>query len=400
MIRARILAFCEKSPMSLTRLCDRCLRFISTLTFDKQPFFIKNPRIQRLSIRQSPLLAHKSCHKQALCKDNVLRWILGILFIVCHLHASDTILLLTDYHKSPPPDLQGFLVSEKLDGVRGIWNGKTLKTRGGRILTPPACFIKDFPPFALDGELWIERGSFEEVASITSTLCKDCACDTAHTQSKTNNLAPWQQSTWGKVRYYVFDVPDSGGQLGISPESSQPKHFRTLTQRLSVLESYLKQHPNTPILIIKQTPINSQKELFTLLDTLTKQGAEGLVLRKDAAPYERGRTSNALKLKRYDDAECKIIAHNPGKGKYRGMLGSITCEQEFAPAQSQQNKASKSTTAPQSVKKVLHFKIGSGFSDEQRQNPPPLGTIITYKHYGFTRNGIPRFAIFHRIYTP
>lgn len=324
-----------------------------------------------------------------------------MLLVVCCLHASDDILLLTDYHKSPPPDLQGFLVSEKLDGVRGIWNGKTLKTRGGRILTPPACFIQDFPPFALDGELWIGRGSFEEVASITSTSCENCACDTAHTTRNSPTPAAWQQSAWGKVRYYVFDVPDSGETLdsSVSAKASQPAYSSTLTQRLSRLESYLKHHPNTPIVIIKQTPITSQKELFALLDTLTKQGAEGLVLRKDAAPYEMGRTSNALKLKRYDEAECKIIAHNLGKGKYHNMLGSITCEQELTLAQSPQDSSTPAKSPP-SAKKVLHFKIGSGFSDEQRQNPPPLGTIITYKHYGFTRNGIPRFAIFHRIYAP
>ncbi|MBR2494356.1 hypothetical protein [Helicobacter sp.] len=106
-------------------------------------------------------------------------------------------------------------------------------------------------------------------------------------------------------------------------------------------------------------------------------------MRRVLAPYERTRSPNALKLKAYSDAECKVVAHNTGKGKYAGKLGSLTCEQE---------------TATKDTPRLMRFKIGSGFSDKERQDPPPLGSIITYKFYGTTKNGLPRFAVFHRIY--
>ncbi len=82
-----------------------------------------------------------------------------------------------------------------------------------------------------------------------------------------------------------------------------------------------------------------------------------------------------LKVKPYQDAEATIIEHRPGKGKYAGLLGSILVETEDG----------------------KRFKIGSGFSDSQRRTPPPISSVITYKYYGLTKNGIPRFASFLRI---
>ena len=290
------------------------------------------------------------------------------------------ILLLMDYHKAKPSNVQEFVMSEKLDGVRALWNGKQLLTRSGRVIKAPACFTKHFPPFALDGELWIGRGEFEKALALVQKDCRDCPClAKVDSSQKDSNWEDSSQvdSIWDRAKYYVFDVPDCG--LEASPKAPKPC---TLFERLRVLESYLANAPTMPISLIKHEPIASQKQLFKHLQELSEQGAEGLVLRKINAPYERTRSPNALKLKLYEDAECKVVAHNAGKGKYAGKLGSLTCEQ----------------IAANGAKRTLRFKIGSGFSDTERQNPPPLGSIITYKFYGTTKNGFPRFAVFHRIY--
>ena len=60
-------------------------------------------------------------------------------------------------------------MSEKLDGIRGIWNGKTLHTRNNNPLNPPNFWLKNFPPFSLDGELWLDYESFEQTSSIIRT---------------------------------------------------------------------------------------------------------------------------------------------------------------------------------------------------------------------------------------
>jgi len=75
------------------------------------------------------------------------------------------------------------------------------------------------------------------------------------------------------------------------------------------------------------------------------------------------------------DAEAVVINHISGKGKYKGMLGSMVVE-----------------TADKK-----RFKIGSGFSDKERKNPPAVGSVITYKYFGLTSKGVPRFASFVRV---
>ncbi|OBV29929.1 hypothetical protein BKN38_09315 [Helicobacter sp. CLO-3] len=292
--------------------------------------------------------------------------------------------------------LSGYMASEKLDGIRAAWNGKTLHTRSGNIIKAPACFTKDFPPFALDGELWIGRRQFEEVLSVVSREYADekSAC-----------------AAWASVGYHIFDVPfceKNGAQImPVMPESSTEskkldsspsssanakpaRQTCTLQERLSILARYLesiadtkeaseKEARQTHLHIIPQERIDSTASLQKRLKELSDAGAEGIVLRYDSAPYQQGRTKHALKMKLYNDAECKVIAHNRGKGRLEGKMGSITCEQMID-------------------SKLLHFRIGSGFSDEMRASPPPIGTMITYRHYGFTKNGIPKFATFHRIY--
>ena len=72
--------------------------------------------------------------------------------------------------------------------------------------------------------------------------------------------------------------------------------------------------------------------------------------------------------------EGVVIGVNKGKGKYKNMMGSLTLKLENG----------------------IIFKLGTGFTDSIRKKPPPAGTIITFKYYGFTKNGVPKFASFLR----
>lgn len=322
--------------------------------------------------------------------------------------------------------LQGYVVSEKLDGVRALWDGVVLKSRSGKAFSPPKCWVENLPDFALDGELFIARGKFEEVLSVVSkgdSQCEECKCE-----------------EWSKVGYFIFDVPqanqksnakNSAKSSADSSTESSAKSY-TLLERLALLESWLENRANktnkasqakttkaknsadldsakaskNPILhIIPQESVPSQEALQKKLKEVEKLGGEGLVIRKNNAPYERFRTTNAMKLKSYSDTECVVVAHNQGKGKFSHALGSLTCESlplDFATAKSAKNADSTQPTPltfPTHSRKI-RFKIGSGFSDKDRAAPPPIGTIITYKYYGLTKNGLPRFPVFLRVYSP
>jgi DNA ligase-1 len=40
------------------------------------------------------------------------------------------------------------------------------------------------------------------------------------------------------------------------------------------------------------------------------------------------------------------------------------------------------------------FSVGTGFSDKERENPPPVGSIITFRYQELSDGGVPRFPSF------
>jgi DNA ligase-1 len=242
--------------------------------------------------------------------------------------------------------VQDYWISEKLDGIRARWNGSALVTRNANIISAPAWFVKDFPPQTLDGELWLARNSFEKTASIV--------------------LRKTPNSDWQNITFMLFDLPENTG---------------TFSQRLIEMQLVVDAIASPYLQVIPQFKLADQNQLMLKLDTLVAQGAEGLMLNHQSAYYQDGRSASLLKLKKHQDAEARVIAHNPGKGKYKNMMGSLLVEL------GQFDKLDNG----------LQFKIGSGFSDMQRRSPPSKGTIITFKYYGLTARGIPRFASFLRI---
>lgn len=236
--------------------------------------------------------------------------------------------------------VKDYWISEKLDGIRARWNGSELVTRNDNIIHTPAWFVKNFPPQTLDGELWLSRNSFEQTASIV--------------------LREIPSDDWQNIKFMLFDLPEHKGDF---------------TQRLTELYYLADTIASPNVQVIPQFRLTNQSQLMGKLDELVSQGAEGLMLHHQAAYYQDGRSTNLLKLKKYQDAEARVIAHITGKGKYQGLLGSMLVE----------------------IDSGIQFKIGSGFSDIQRQEPPPIGAIVTFKYYGLTAKGIPRFASFLRI---
>ena len=255
----------------------------------------------------------------------------------------------------------GWLASEKLDGVRAYWDGRNLRSRNGKILAAPEGWSAHFPPFALDGELYTARGEFEKIQSIV--------------MDKTPSA-----TAWSEIKFYVFDVPEASGGL---------------LERLSELEKFIAKNPQAGqnLKIIKQVKVKDNSEFEAFAEAVIAKGGEGAVVREPNAPYERKRSKNALKYKKFKDAECEVISINKGSGKYAGLMGSVTCK-SLGAAGSNPDEQNDELLQPASGVK---FKIGSGFSDEERANPPKIGSIITYKYQNLTAKGLPRFPVFLRV---
>ncbi|WP_295957931.1 DNA ligase [Rhodoferax sp.] len=242
----------------------------------------------------------------------------------------------TAYHSGIA--LEGYWVSEKLDGVRGYWDGTQLWTRGGQRISAPAWFTAGWPREALDGELWAGHAAF---ATAVSTVRQGDAGDAA----------------WRQMRYQVFDLPAHAG----------PFDARLVALQQLGLPAWVQP--------VAQSRVVSHPALQALLRQTVQAGGEGLVLHRGDALLASPGKGDLLKLKPFDDAEARVVGHVAGKGKYEGMLGALQVE------------------TPEGLK----FKLGTGFSDAQRRDPPALGTWVSYRFRDVNPSGIPRFASFLRL---
>ncbi len=237
-------------------------------------------------------------------------------------------------------DPTGWWISEKYDGIRVQWTGKALLTRGGNKVHAPEYFLAELPPdIELDGELWMGRGRFEETVS---TVRRETPDDRRR-----------------EVKYMVFDAPKFKG---------------TFEERMKYLRSLLPtnaKHVNR----VPQTRCSGVEHLIARQNRVVADGGEGLMIRKPESEYVPGRSATLLKVKPSNDAEATVIAHKPGNGRYAGMMGSIRVKTEDG----------------------REFSIGTGFSMDERKNPPAIGTAVTYRYRGLTKKGLPRFPSFLRV---
>ncbi|MDF3035308.1 MAG: ligase [Paucimonas sp.] len=233
-----------------------------------------------------------------------------------------------------------YLVSEKLDGVRAYWDGKKLIFRSGRPIHAPAWFTKNFPAHPLDGELWMGRGSFER---LSAAVRREVPLDVE----------------WRSITYQLYELP--GGSGGFS-------------ERIANLQASVARAGVPWLQVLAQERIADTAALKARLSQVVKGGGEGLMLHRAGAVWHTGRSDDLLKMKPQHDAEARVMAHIAGKGKYQGMMGALLVE----------------------TPEGRQFRLGTGFTNAMRRQPPPIGSTITYRYRELTSRGLPRFASFWR----
>lgn len=238
-------------------------------------------------------------------------------------------------------DLTRYLISEKLDGVRAHWDGRTLRFRSGRGVPAPGWFLARLPEQALDGELWAGRGQFEKVSG---WVRREVPLD----------------DEWRQVRFMVFELPGHPGDF---------------TARARAIEVLVARVAWPQLQAVRQFALPDRAALQRELDRVVSEGGEGLMLHRADAPYLTGRSDALLKLKPVDDAEAVVIAHQPGRGRHQGRLGALVVRRADGQV----------------------FRIGTGFTDAVRESPPPVGSTVTYTFHGLTRKGLPRFPSYWRL---
>jgi DNA ligase-1 len=231
-------------------------------------------------------------------------------------------------------DLTGWWLSEKLDGVRAYWDGKQFLSRLGNKFHPPPWFIERLPADTpLDGELWGGRKLFQRTVGIV----------------KRQDQSP----LWKGLVYVVFDAPSHGGVF--------EERIERCRSVLDGRTEFARVH--------EQVVCRGIDHLREELARVEAMGGEGLMVRKPRSKYEAGRSSTLLKVKSFHDAEARVVGHVAGAGRHKGRLGALLVELENG----------------------TRFNVGTGFSDAERENPPAVGSIITFRYQELSDGGVPRF---------
>mmetsp|Transcript_6410 Transcript_6410/g.13121 ORF Transcript_6410/g.13121 Transcript_6410/m.13121 type:complete len:510 (+) Transcript_6410:42-1571(+) len=240
-------------------------------------------------------------------------------------------------------DYTGWWLSEKLDGVRALWTGSRFLSRQGNQYIAPTWFVRGLPrDEELDGELFVGRGEFQRCVSIVRRL--DAG------------------EEWNAVTFCVFDLCTPLRRS--EPFEARWARLQTLLERAP---SHVRLHP--------QVEVTGPAHVTAELEKVQAWGGEGLMLRRPGSAYETGRSQTLLKVKTFTDEEARVVGHEPGKGKHLGRLGALLCVDRAGAT----------------------FKIGTGFSDGERDVPPAVGSIISFKYQERTKAGVPRFPVYLRL---
>jgi DNA ligase-1 len=239
-------------------------------------------------------------------------------------------------------DLADWWLSEKLDGVRAYWDGRRFLSRQGNRFHAPDWFVQGLPSQPLDGELWIDRRRFQRTVS------------TVRRQDQTD--------LWREVSYLVFDAP--------AVQAPFEDRFAF------VRESLAQKRPSFARLLDQQRcrDVDHLRQQLARIEAL---GGEGLMLREPGSRYVAGRSTTLLKVKTFHDTEARVIGHQPGRGRHQGRLGALLVE----------------------LANGTQFAVGTGFTDRQREKPPAVGTLITFRYQELTDSGVPRFPSFVRVHS-
>lgn len=352
-------------------------------------------------------------------------------------------LMLAHPYSPKKHQVNGYFLSEKIDGQRAFWDGGTsrglpkeevpyanchkdrfieqqfstgLWSRNGNVIVAPDWWLDSLPPCSIDGELWNGERTSGNRQAIMSTI---------------KQLHPDER--WETIWLYAFDTPSlsflspgsfrvsGGGELKYSEESAEwarqkaeerkvawpsvPILFRDV---VTFLENTFLTYPspNFRILTLKQLPLPtlSEKEALSWMEMELKdvlgKGGEGVMLRAPLSTWEQERSHFLLKVKKPSVGRGQVVGYTTGRVTEKGsrLLGKMGAL-------------------------VLKLKSGrrlelSGFSDEQRtldsmvaeawatchpeEELPschaarefPRGTWIHFKYRGLSRDGIPQEARF------
>jgi DNA ligase-1 len=332
--------------------------------------------------------------------------------------------------------IHGWMMSEKLDGMRAFWDGGVsrgrrateipwantekhdrflneviatgLWSRYGQVIRAPDWWLDMLPSnLLLDGELYGGRGKFQFVMS---TVKDHVGGD-----------------GWNDISYVVFDSPSvamftTDGRINnpnfrkqidqqkcstLFSQITQPKMFFDVYNFLKekiLTNKVLKIHP--------QTQLPYQDSLLDpmiqgVLEEITNQGGEGLMFRKGESSWYPKRTNLLLKMKKLQDAEATVVGYVTGRktdrgSKLLGLMGALIVKWnnitfELSGFTDEERVFGDNLDEETAMMQKWAWENPGAECPDWVNNPKfPKGTIVTFRYRELTNDGVPKEARFWR----
>ncbi len=147
-----------------------------------------------------------------------------------------------------------------MDGARAFWNGEEIISKKSNSIECPSWFVEGLPKnIALDGELWMGRGTYENTLAVLGSLISN--------------------PSWKQMKYMIFDLPFS----------DQPYELR--------MEELKKIQLPSHAMIIQNFRCSGNDHLLKCLNDITREKGEGFILIKPQSVYASGKQLSMLKVK-------------------------------------------------------------------------------------------------------
>lgn len=342
-------------------------------------------------------------------------------------------LMLCHKYEAKRMGLIGNLISEKLDGQRGFWDGGItagmrvkdipwankydarkqdflstgLWSRYGSVVHAPDSWLKNMPSgILLDGELF---AGYEHRQYLMSTIKKEDG-----------------STDWSRVQYVVYDTPPAkrifsertvtysgrkqliSGAMPFCDKMASVSYGAGFKSRYEWIKMHVTENDIVRIHTQHEIPYgySAKQYVDALLSEVLAKNGEGLVIKGRDSLYECARSYGCLKMKPFDDGEGTVVGWIAGEetdkgSRLLGKMGSLIlrldngkelclsgftdAERELSPFSSEwaRNNPGKELRKEPTLfdRGPVHFRHGQ---------------VITYKYRGLTADGIPMEARFWR----
>lgn len=259
-------------------------------------------------------------------------------------------------------------ITEKLDGNRCIaWyedNKWNFISRNGRRMNVDFDMSSFSTDFVYDGEVLSGQQTYESIERTNDFFAHNVRGNKLNTFSQTSGLINRKYDTNKNLCYNIFDI---------QANMSYDKRRRILeTCNDITVNRNVRIVPVLSVVEFKDQ-ISAYDKCVEILENITANGGEGIMLNECDMLYEHKRTRSLLKFKKVKSMDMRVEGIYLGTGKYENVVGGINCIAEDIGGI------------------VYACSVGSGLSDEQRyywsQHPELIvGKIVEIEFFDVSQN--------------